>query len=163
MDKTLLMNGAKFVSFLNKSPTAFHVVESSKQLLREAGFSELKLTEQWKVAPLGKYFVTKNESTLVAFSVGGKYQNGNGFAIVGAHTDSPCLKVKLVSKKSKQGYLQCGVECYGGGIWHTWFDRDLGVAGRVLLNQNSNWLFSFEFWTASYKHVAFRSKRQGHS
>lgn len=137
MDKTLLMNGAKFVSFLNKSPTAFHVVESSKQLLREAGFNELKLTEQWKVAPLGKYFVTKNESTLIAFSVGGKYQNGNGFAIVGAHTDSPCLKVKLVSRKSKQGYLQCGVECYGGGIWHTWFDRDLGVAGRVLLNQNN--------------------------
>lgn len=136
MDKNILLNGTKFLNFLNKSPTAFHVVESSKQLLKEAGFNELKLSEPWKVAPLGKYFVTKNESTLVAFSVGGKYENGNGFAIVGAHTDSPCLKVKLVSRKGKQGYLQCGVECYGGGIWHTWFDRDLSVAGRVLLNQN---------------------------
>lgn len=137
MDKQILMNGAKFINFLNKSPTAFHVVESSKQLLREAGFNELKLSEPWKVTPLGKYFVTKNESTLVAFSVGGKYENGNGFAVVGAHTDSPCLKMKLVSKKSKQGYLQVGVECYGGGIWHTWFDRDLSVAGRVLVNQNN--------------------------
>ena len=77
MDKQILMNGAKFINFLNKSPTAFHVVESSKQLLREAGFNELKLSEPWKVTPLGKYFVTKNESTLVAFSVGGKYENGN--------------------------------------------------------------------------------------
>lgn len=136
MDKQILMNGTKFINFLNKSPTAFHVVESSKKLLKEAGFSELKMSEPWKVAPHGKYFVTKNESALVAFSVGGKYVNGNGFAVVGAHTDSPCLKLKLVSKKGKQGYLQCGVECYGGGIWHTWFDRDLSVAGRVLVNQN---------------------------
>jgi aspartyl aminopeptidase len=138
MDQKILLNGAKFVNFLNRCPTAFHVVESSKQLLREAGFSELKMSEPWKTAPFGKYFVTKNESTLVAFSVGGKYVNGNGFAIVGAHTDSPCLKLKLVSKKAKQGYVQVGVECYGGGIWHTWFDRDLTVAGRVLVNQNGN-------------------------
>ncbi len=136
MDQKILMNGAKFINFLNKSPTAFHVVDSAKQLLREAGFSELKMSESWKTEPLGKYFVTKNESTLVAFSIGGNYMNGNGFAIVGAHTDSPCLKLKLVSKKSKQDYLQVGVECYGGGIWHTWFDRDLSVAGRVLVDQN---------------------------
>lgn len=136
MDKQILINGMKFVNFLNKSPSAFHCVESSKQLLREAGFNELQMSDPWKVAPLGKYFVTKNESALIAFSVGGKYVNGNGFAIVGAHTDSPCLKVKLVSKKSKQGYLQCGVECYGGGIWHTWFDRDLSLAGRVLVKEN---------------------------
>jgi len=136
MDKQILQNGAKFINFLNKSPTAFHVVESSKQLLKEAGFSELKISEPWKTAPMGKYFVTKNESTLIAFSVGGKYVHGNGFAVVGAHTDSPCLKMKLASKRTKQGYLECGVECYGGGIWATWFDRDLTVAGRVLVNQN---------------------------
>ena len=89
MESHILQNGLKFVNFLNKSPTAFHVVESAKQLLREAGFFELKLSEPWKTAPLGKYFVTKNESTLIAFAIGGKFVNGNGFAVVGAHTDSP--------------------------------------------------------------------------
>jgi aspartyl aminopeptidase len=70
-------------------------------------------SDQWSPKPLGKYFITKNQSTLVAFAIGGKYVDGNGFAIVGAHTDSPCLKLKLVSKKVKAGYLQVGVECYG--------------------------------------------------
>ncbi|RNA11854.1 aspartyl aminopeptidase isoform X2 [Brachionus plicatilis] len=136
MDSSIKENASKFLNFLNNNPTPYHVVESARQMLSQAGFQELRIAEQWSVRNGGKYFLTKNESTLMAFVVGGKYQSGNGFAVVGAHTDSPALKVKLVSKKSKVGYLQVGVECYGGGIWHTWFDRDLTVAGRVLLKQN---------------------------
>lgn len=136
MDSSIKENAINFLNFLNSNPTPYHVVESARQMLTQAGFQELRITEQWSVSNGGKYFLTKNESTLMAFVVGGKYQNGNGFAVVGAHTDSPALKVKLVSKKSKVGYLQVGVECYGGGIWHTWFDRDLTVAGRVLLREN---------------------------
>ena len=132
----VLANAESFVKFLNKSPTPFHVVESARTLLKNAGFLELKLSDSWSTSPNGKYFVTKNESTLIAFVIGGKYENGNGFAMVGAHTDSPCLKLKLVSKRTKHGYLQVGVECYGGGIWHTWFDRDLTVAGRVLVQRD---------------------------
>ena len=132
----VLKNAESFVKFLNKSPTPFHVVESARTLLKNAGFLELKLSDSWSTSPNGKYFVTKNESTLIAFVIGGKYENGNGFAMVGAHTDSPCLKLKLVSKRTKHGYLQVGVECYGSGIWHTWFDRDLTVAGRVLVQRD---------------------------
>lgn len=136
MNSHVIENAQKFLNFLNNNPTPFHVVESSRSLLKEAGFTELKASEPWSTQNGGKYFVTKNESTLIAFVIGGEYKFGNGFSVVGAHTDSPALKLKLISKKNKQGYVQVGVECYGGGIWHTWFDRDLTVAGRVLVNVN---------------------------
>jgi len=112
-------------------------VDNVKTTLTAAGFQELRENEQWKVEPLGKYFVTKNASCLAAFAVGGQYQNGNGFALTATHTDSPHLRVKPVSKREDSGFLQVNVECYGGGIWHTWFDRDLTMAGRVFFRKHN--------------------------
>lgn len=113
MDPNVSLNAEKFLNFLNESPTPFHAVDNSRKLLESAGFAELRLQDKWNIKP-GKYFVTKNQSTLIAFLIGGKYTAGNPFSIVGAHTDSPCLKLKLVSKRVNSGYLQVGVECYGG-------------------------------------------------
>ncbi|KAL3153468.1 hypothetical protein ABBQ38_011801 [Trebouxia sp. C0009 RCD-2024] len=121
--------------FINYAWTQFHAVEEASRRLSAVGFQKLSEKQEWKLKPGGRYYFTRNLSTIVAFAVGTKYQPGNGLHMIGAHTDSPCLKLKPVSKSVKSGYLTVNVETYGGGLWHTWFDRDLSVAGRVLVKQ----------------------------
>ncbi|OJJ60794.1 hypothetical protein ASPSYDRAFT_87371 [Aspergillus sydowii CBS 593.65] len=135
LTKNLKQPALDFLSFVNASPTPFHAVNSAKSLLANAGFQEIKEKDSWASTcrPGGKYYLTRNSSTIVAFAVGKKWKPGNAIAMIGAHTDSPVLRIKPVSNKRGEGYIQVGVETYGGGIWHTWFDRDLGVAGRAMV------------------------------
>merc|ERR1712142_471085 len=97
-----------FVSFMNKSPSPFHAVAECVDLLPAAGFTELKESDSWNVSLGGCHYVKKNESTIIAFAVGKKFKPGNGFSIVGAHTDSPCLRVKPVSKKEGKRWIHSG-------------------------------------------------------
>ncbi|KAI5059623.1 hypothetical protein GOP47_0025942 [Adiantum capillus-veneris] len=133
----------ELVTFLNASPTPFHAVHEAKLMLKAAGYQQISERSDWNLNRGGKYFFTRNHSTIIAFAVGGKYEAGNGFMIVGAHTDSPCPKLKPVSKVNKGGFLEVGVQTYGSGLWHTWFDRDLTIAGRVILKRGSGESMSF--------------------
>lgn len=136
MTTSALQQAQGFLDFVNQSPTPYHVVNTTKKILKNNGFQELSERSNWagSIKKNSKYFVTRNASSLIAFTIGGNYQPGNGFAMIGGHTDSPVLRIKPISKQTKEGYHQIGVEPYGGGIWHTWFDRDLSVAGRVFVN-----------------------------
>lgn len=107
-----------FIDFVNASPSPFHVVHEASHRLERAGFERISEKDEWNLKRKGKYYFTRNGSSIVAFVVGDSYQHGKGgFSIVGAHTDSPCLKVKPVSKKEQVGYLEVGIQLYGGGIW----------------------------------------------
>jgi len=125
-----------FVDFLNKSCTHFHATVECCKALEAAGFQRLHECDSWALKPEGKYFLTRNGSSVVAFVLGGGFAAGHGFNVVAAHTDSPCLKLKPISAASAGGFLKVGVQTYGGGLWHTWFDRDLSVAGRVLVRRD---------------------------
>ncbi|CAN6697503.1 unnamed protein product [Malus baccata var. baccata] len=118
------------LDYLNESWTHFHATAEAKRQLIATGFQLLSENDEWDLKPGGRYFFTRNMSCLVAFAVGEKYSVGNGFHVIAAHTDSPCLKVKPRSASSKSGYQMINVQTYGGGLWHTWFDS---VAGRVIL------------------------------
>eukprot|EP00667_Euglena_gracilis_P008896 EG_transcript_9027 len=123
----------RLVRFINQSPSPFHAVQTCVQRLEESGFQRLSERQAWSLERNGKYFFTRNRSSVVAFAIGGKYDPKNGVKIVGAHSDSPNLQVKPVSATSRVGYHQVSVSTYGGGLWHTWFDRDLTVAGRIVV------------------------------
>eukprot|EP01006_Ploeotia_vitrea_P016955 TRINITY_DN47905_c0_g1_i1.p1 TRINITY_DN47905_c0_g1~~TRINITY_DN47905_c0_g1_i1.p1 ORF type:complete len:482 (+),score=286.86 TRINITY_DN47905_c0_g1_i1:102-1547(+) len=126
----------EFVEYLNASPSPFHAVAQAVQRLEAAGFNRIDEADSGAFAALkpgDKFYLTRNQSSIMAFAVGGKYEKGNPLSVTVGHTDSPCLRVKPVSKKVKSGFLQVGVETYGGLLAHTWFDHDLSVAGRVVV------------------------------
>lgn len=129
------------LDFIDKSPTPFHAVNTMACILDENGYKRLDEKEQWelqgKQASGQRFYVTRNDSSIIAFQLNQSLL-GNGLKMVGAHTDSPCLKVKPNPEIINNQYLQLGVETYGGVLLNPWFDRDLSLAGRVsYLNDDS--------------------------
>ncbi|KAL5530358.1 hypothetical protein ACEPAF_6616 [Sanghuangporus sanghuang] len=125
-----------FVSFANASPTPFHAVHNASEILEQAGFVKILEEDKWELKGGGKYYFTRNQASLLAFTLPENWKPGTGASIVATHVDSPNLRIRPISKRTTAGYLQVGVETYGGGIWHSWFDRDLSIAGRVVTSDN---------------------------
>ena len=121
------------LDFLKNSLTAYHACENAKARLVENGFSPLKETEDWELSEDGKYFVERG-GALVAFTVGGL--DNFSYKIVASHVDSPALKLKENPVQKSAFYATLNVETYGGGVWYSFFDRPLRIAGRVVKSEN---------------------------
>ena len=117
-----------FLGFLDASPTPFHATQNMSAMFANAGFTKLDEVEKWELEAGQKYFVTRNDSSVIAFTYPKKDKN---YLMVGAHTDSPNLKLKPNPVIKEHGIVKFGVESYGGLLLTPWFDRDLSLAGRV--------------------------------
>ena len=125
--------GKIFVDTINQSTSAFNFVETAKSKLLKENFKQIYEKDSWSFKPGDKLFYTRNNSALFAFTIGKKYDPLKGcFKIIGAHTDSPSLRIAPNSYNPSEGFERYNIETYGGGLWHTWLDRDLSVCGKVV-------------------------------
>ena len=125
------------LAFIDRSPTPYHAVAEGVRRLEAAGFVRLSERDVWDHGPGARHFVVRAEGSLMAFQVGSLPPAQSGFRILGAHTDSPNLRLKPQPDVSAHGYRQLAVEPYGGVLLHTWLDRDLSLAGRVTIRSDS--------------------------
>ena len=125
-------NTEALIDFLKNGSSPFHVVEKTEKILQKEGFQKLDIKDKWNIEENQKYYVVKNDSAIIAFTTGNKEILKEGFKIIGAHTDSPSIKIKPQPEfEDEDYYLKLNTEVYGGPILNTWFDRPLTIAGRV--------------------------------
>jgi aspartyl aminopeptidase len=123
------------LTFIDSSPTPYHAVATAIGRLEQAGFTALDAGDAWSLEAGARHYVVRAGGSLAAFEVGQHAPADAGFRIIGAHTDSPNLRIKPNADVQAEGYHQLGVEPYGGVLTHTWLDRDLSLAGRVTLRE----------------------------
>lgn len=166
MSHSLLSNSdfnQSLLAFLQASPTPFHATQSMADVLLAAGYSELFQHQTWQLQEQAGYFIRSNDSSIIAFWLADKFQP---LRLVGAHTDSPCLKVKPNANIDGKGYFQLGVEVYGGALLAPWFDRDLSLAGRVHARINGKIqaaMVNFESAIATIPSLAIHLDREANS
>ncbi|MGM0613961.1 MAG: M18 family aminopeptidase [Pseudomonadota bacterium] len=131
----------RLCGFLQASPTPWHATHTMAVRLEQAGYQRLQETASWQLEPGKRYYVTRNDSSIIAFQLPKKGALTD-LRMVGAHTDSPGLRLKPNATQRSAGWLQLGIEVYGGALLAPWFDRDLGIAGRVHLRQSDGRLSS---------------------
>ncbi|MEX2365942.1 MAG: M18 family aminopeptidase, partial [Pseudohongiellaceae bacterium] len=154
------------LEYLQASPTPFHAVTSMVDTLQTNGFTALSEKDAWDLVP-GRYYVVRNGSSIIAFVRGKKDPVETGIRMVGAHTDSPCLKLKPRPVNITEGYLHLGVEVYGGVLLNPWYDRDLSLAGRITClgtdGKIRSYLINFERAIATVPSLAIHLDREANS
>jgi len=151
------------LDFLQASPTPFHATEQIADTLQQAGYTELDESESWLIEEQQGYFIRRNDSSIIAIWVADKAQ---ALRLIGAHTDSPCLKVKPQPDIKNKGYWQLGVEVYGGALLAPWFYRDLSLAGRVHARVNGaieSVMVNFEKAIATIPSLAIHLDREANN
>ena len=153
--------------FLDESPTPFHAVDNQIKMLQSYGFECLSESQAWHLEPGKRYYVTRNGSSIIAFIYGEKSALETGIRMLGAHTDSPCLKVKPNAETYTQCYLKLGVEVYGGVLLNPWFDRDLSLAGKVIYRDSNknikSCLLNYDKPVASIPSLAIHLDREANN
>ena len=128
----------ELVSFINSSPTAYHAAKTVEDYYKSEGYTELFEKDKWNIQKGGKYYISKNQSAIIAFEVGEGNIEEEGFRLIGAHTDSPGFRIKPYAEMiAENNYVKLNTEVYGGPILSTWFDRPLSIAGRVIVKGQS--------------------------
>ncbi len=148
-NKTAIKHAKDLLNFIDASPSPWHAVNSSIQQLEANGFESLTENQPWKLKKNGRYYVTRDGASIIAFSLGSKPIAEVGFRIVGAHTDSPGLRLKPKAPLANQSVAQLGVEVYGGPILATFTDRDLSIAGRVNITKMNGFTTEYIHLTES--------------
>ncbi len=150
----------RLIAFIQKSPTSFHAVDAMEKDL--AGFTHLNEQDKWRLAPGGKYYVTRNKSSIIAFTL--PQGPVKAFQLIASHSDSPTFKIKENAEVSVRGkYIQLDTERYGGMIMSTWLDRPLSIAGRALVKTEkgvSTVLVNLDRDMAVIPNVAIHMNRQ---
>jgi len=133
LSDSVLEFNSKLFDYLDNSPTTFHAVAEAVKRLQAAGFEPLEEKDVWQLEVGKKYYLQRNASSLIAFNYANTNWAEKAVRLLGAHCDSPCLKVKPEPLCHSQSYVKLGVEVYGGALLNPWFDRDLSLAGRVVV------------------------------
>ena len=153
----------ELLSLIQQSPSCFHAVRTISALLEEAGYTQLNECDSWKLEKGGKYYTTRNGSSVIAFAIGEELDDYH-FQLTSSHSDSPTFKVKERAElKGKGGYLQLNTEGYGGMLCATWMDRPLSIAGRVLVREGNalvSKLLSFDRDLVLIPNVAIHMNRE---
>lgn len=140
ISKEIKAQSQDLLNFIDASPSPWHAVDSVAKLLQDNGFKPLIENQPWQFKKSGRYYVVRDGASILAFVTGKHTLAETGFRIVGAHTDSPGLRLKPKAAFSSQGIAQLGVEVYGGPILATFTDRDLSLAGRVMVRDGESYV-----------------------